>query len=189
MDQAKTGKLIAKLRRAQGMTQEMLGEQLGVTNKTVSRWENGTYMPDIDKLLALSEVLHISVNELLSGECAADAAAFTACAEKNIKEVLQKSTVFSLKERIAYFCGKWLREHVLLLLFSMAGFCAAVFYAIWIAKTVLWILGVFIGGCIVFLYLRNQMMIYVERHAFDGTSDDMTECLTRKRLIRDSEKE
>ncbi|MBP3918776.1 MAG: helix-turn-helix transcriptional regulator [Clostridia bacterium] len=171
MNQVKTGKLIAKLRRAQGMTQEMLGEQLGVTNKTVSRWENGTYMPDIDKLLTLSDVLHISVNELLCGECAADAAAFTACAEENIKEVLQKSTVYSLKERIAYFRGKWLREHVLLLVFSIVGFCAAVFYAVWIAKTVLWIWGVFVGGCLLYIYLRNQMMIYVEHHAFDGTSD------------------
>ncbi len=41
MDQIKTGKFIAELRRKAGLTQQQLGEKLGVTNKTVSRWENG----------------------------------------------------------------------------------------------------------------------------------------------------
>ena len=47
MDQIKIGKFIAALRKDKGMTQEQLGEKLGVTNKTVSRWENGNYMPDV----------------------------------------------------------------------------------------------------------------------------------------------
>lgn len=51
MDQAKVGKFIAQLRKEQGLTQEALGERLGVTNKTVSRWENGNYMPDIELLI------------------------------------------------------------------------------------------------------------------------------------------
>lgn len=41
MDQIKIGKFIAALRKEKGLTQEQLGEKLGVTNKTVSRWENG----------------------------------------------------------------------------------------------------------------------------------------------------
>lgn len=45
MDQIKMGKFIAALRKEKGLTQEKLGEKLGVTNKTVSRWENGNYMP------------------------------------------------------------------------------------------------------------------------------------------------
>ncbi len=44
MDQIKIGKFIAVLRKEKGLTQEQLGEKLGVTNKTVSRWENGNYM-------------------------------------------------------------------------------------------------------------------------------------------------
>lgn len=48
MDSVKIGKYIASLRRQAGLTQEMLGEKLGVTNKTISRWENGNYMPDIE---------------------------------------------------------------------------------------------------------------------------------------------
>ena len=49
MDQIKIGSFITQLRRENSLTQEQLGERLGVTNKTVSRWETGTYMPDIEK--------------------------------------------------------------------------------------------------------------------------------------------
>lgn len=53
MDQVKIGKFIAELRRENQMTQEALGEKIGVTNKTISRWENGNYMPDIEMLQLL----------------------------------------------------------------------------------------------------------------------------------------
>jgi transcriptional regulator with XRE-family HTH domain len=45
MDQVKSGAFIAQIRREKGWIQEELGERRGVTNKTVSRWENGNYMP------------------------------------------------------------------------------------------------------------------------------------------------
>ena len=45
MDMISIGKFIAALRKEKGLTQEQLGEKLGVTNKTVSRWETGTYLP------------------------------------------------------------------------------------------------------------------------------------------------
>ena len=72
MDQEKTGKFIARMRREKEMTQAQLGERLGVTNKTVSRWETGKYMPDISTLSDLSRELGITVNELLSGELLTD---------------------------------------------------------------------------------------------------------------------
>ena len=53
MDQIKVGKFIAQLRKEKGITQEELGRRIGVTNKTVSRWENGNYMPDIEMLQLL----------------------------------------------------------------------------------------------------------------------------------------
>ena len=55
MDQVKIGKFIAKLRNENNLTQEALGEKLGVTNKTISRWENGHYLPDIEMLQLLSK--------------------------------------------------------------------------------------------------------------------------------------
>lgn len=68
MDQKKIGKFLSELRRKENLTQEALGEKIGVTNKTISRWENGTYMPDIEMFLILSKFYNISVNELLYGE-------------------------------------------------------------------------------------------------------------------------
>ncbi len=68
MDTLKIGKFIARMRKEKNMTQEELAKILGVTNKTISRWENGNYMPDLSLLKPLSEALDISLNELLSGE-------------------------------------------------------------------------------------------------------------------------
>lgn len=68
MDVKKIGKFIAYNRKNKGLTQEQLGEKLGVSNKTISRWENGNYMPDLSLLKPLSEELEITLNELLSGE-------------------------------------------------------------------------------------------------------------------------
>lgn len=68
MDVQKIGELLATLRKEQKLTQEELGEKIGVTNKTVSRWENGNYMPPVEILLILSKQFNVSINELLSGE-------------------------------------------------------------------------------------------------------------------------
>lgn len=68
MDSKKIGAFIAKNRKKKELTQEQLGAKLGVSNKTVSRWENGNYMPDLSLLEPLSKELDISLNELLAGE-------------------------------------------------------------------------------------------------------------------------
>jgi transcriptional regulator with XRE-family HTH domain len=68
MDQEKTGELIRKKRLEKGLTQEELAEQINVTQKTVSRWENGTNLPDLSLLGTLSETLGISVGNLLEGK-------------------------------------------------------------------------------------------------------------------------
>ena len=108
MDQVKVGKFIAVLRKEQGMTQEALGRKLGVTNKTVSRWENGNYMPDIELLVPLGEELGVSVNELLAGE-RLDDAAFRKQADENLVEAVRESA-FTVKERTEFFKKKWRRS-------------------------------------------------------------------------------
>lgn len=113
MDQVKTGKFIAELRKEQRLTQEQLGEKLGVTNKTVSRWETGSYMPPVDVLLELSRVLSISINELLSGE-RLNNEQLRQKADENVLEAYRE-TSFSLKEREKYWKNKWLREHIALM--------------------------------------------------------------------------
>ena len=68
MDQQKIGKFIASLRKEKGYTQEQLAEKLNVSNKSISRWENGNTMPDLSLIPKLCEILDVSINELLSGE-------------------------------------------------------------------------------------------------------------------------
>jgi len=68
MDQIKIGKFIASCRKEQGMTQAMLAEKLGISDRAVSKWETGKSMPDSGIMLELCELLRINVNELLSGE-------------------------------------------------------------------------------------------------------------------------
>lgn len=68
MDQVKIGKFIAECRKGKNLTQFKLAEQLGITDRAVSKWENGRAMPDSSIMLSLCEILGISVNDLLSGE-------------------------------------------------------------------------------------------------------------------------
>ena len=68
MDLIQIGKFIAALRRERGLSQEQLGEKLGVTNKTVSRWETGNNMPDLDILVELADLYSVDLREILSGE-------------------------------------------------------------------------------------------------------------------------
>ena len=68
MNQEKIGKFIAKCRKEKKLTQEQLAEKLGVTSKSISRWENGNTMPDLSLFNPLCEMLQITVNDLMSGE-------------------------------------------------------------------------------------------------------------------------
>ena len=68
MDQVKIGKFLQELRKEKGLTQEQLGEKLGVARRTVSRWETGNNMPDLDLLIELSDLYDVGLREMLDGE-------------------------------------------------------------------------------------------------------------------------
>ncbi len=68
MDQAKTGQFLKELRKEKGITQEQLAEKFLVSNRTVSRWENGNNMPDLDVLIEISDFFEVDLRELLNGE-------------------------------------------------------------------------------------------------------------------------
>ena len=68
MDQIKIGTFLKLLRKEKNLTQEQLVEQLGVSNRTVSRWENGNNMPDISLLSEIAEFYDVSIPELIYGE-------------------------------------------------------------------------------------------------------------------------
>ncbi|MBR3142769.1 MAG: helix-turn-helix transcriptional regulator [Clostridiales bacterium] len=68
MDQQKIGSFLKSLRKEKGITQEKLAEELGVSGRTVSRWETGNNMPDISVLIEISEFYDVSIPEIVDGE-------------------------------------------------------------------------------------------------------------------------
>ncbi|NNJ32712.1 helix-turn-helix domain-containing protein [Lacrimispora defluvii] len=105
MDQRQIGKFIAELRNEKGMTQSELGERIGVTNKTVSRWENGNYMPDISVITMLCVELGVSANELLCAQRLNDSE-FKIKADENLMETLSHmKNIKHEKSIIDFFTG------------------------------------------------------------------------------------
>lgn len=90
MDTVKKGLFLKELRKERGLTQEQLGEKVGVTNKTVSRWETGNYMPPVECLSILSDLYGVSINEIVSGKRLA-AEELPDAAEDNLKNALEMS--------------------------------------------------------------------------------------------------
>ena len=72
MNQTAIGSYIARKRKEQNLTQEQLAEQLGVSNKTISKWETGKCMPDYSVIQKLCDALHVTLPELMDGEDAAE---------------------------------------------------------------------------------------------------------------------
>lgn len=68
MNQQKVGQFLRELRKEKDVTQEALAEYLGVSNRSISRWETGKTMPDFDLLLELAQYYHVEVGEILTGE-------------------------------------------------------------------------------------------------------------------------
>lgn len=153
------------------------GRSIGVTNKTISRWENGNYMPDVEMLSLLSKEFGVSINELISGErlWAED---FKKAADDNLVTALNNST-FTLKEKIVSFKKKWLHEHISTIVLCVVAWIGII---IWTALKLRGsdsyaLLGA-IGSMLAILFyvvLYNRMMVYVENHAYRATPDKETE--------------
>ena len=90
MDQIKIGKFIAECRKKNNLTQMQLAEKLNITDRAISKWENGKGMPDSSIMLDLCNELKISVNELLSGEV---------LEMNNYNEKLEKNLIDMVKQK------------------------------------------------------------------------------------------
>ncbi len=159
------GKFISEQRKVKGLTQEQLGEKIGVTNKTVSRWETGTYLPPADALLKMSELFSVSINEILSGKKLSEGE-YRQAAEENLTQAISHSS-FTLEEKIDYYKKKWLKEHVAAM--ALWGICILAVQAAGIVLKN----GLISGSAVLLLALahgwrNNAMMAYVERNANDG---------------------
>lgn len=166
MDLSKIGKFISELRKEHGFTQEQLGEKIGVSNKTVSRWETGTYLPPADTLLILSELFNVTINEILSGKRLSKEE-YRDAAEENLKQSIKTSS-FSLKEKMDYFKKKWLKEHIAIMF--LWGTCIiGVFISAVVLRRPLLVSGSMILFVVGHVWRYNSMMSYVEQKIFDGS--------------------
>ena len=90
MDQVKNGKFISDERKAKGYTQKQLSELLGISDKTISKWECGNGFPEASLLLPLCSKLEITVNELLVGE---------RISQQNYKKKAEENMVNMIREK------------------------------------------------------------------------------------------
>ena len=165
MDTIKIGNFLAELRKEQGLTQEALGEKLGVTNKTVSRWENGNYLPPVEMLQELSKLYAVSINEILYGERIAEEN-YQAKAEETIAGILSGSS-FSFKERSEFWKRKWQKDHL------VANIALVILLLVMLVTGILLSKPLIVGlapvfAVVVYMVRKNNMMIYVENNLYSS---------------------
>lgn len=163
MDTIKIGNFLASLRKEQNLTQEALGEKLGVTNKTISRWENGNYLPPVEMLKELSDFYHISINEILCGERLAKED-YQKKAEETITGILSGSP-FSFQERSDFWKRKWQKDHFISNLL-LTALLLALYITGWHFSMLPLMIIVPFAALLLYMKRRNNMMIYVENNLY-----------------------
>lgn len=91
MDQIKTGKFIQEMRKSKNLTQRQLAEKLGLSDKTISKWETGCGLPEVGIMPELCSILGISVNELLAGQKLDEKQYFSKAEETIINLIKEKN--------------------------------------------------------------------------------------------------
>ena len=90
MEPTRIGRFIAERRKALGLTQRQLAEQLSVSDKAISKWETGRGLPEVSLMLPLCAALGITVNDLLSGERVGEGD-YRKKAEENMMELMREN--------------------------------------------------------------------------------------------------
>lgn len=148
MDQIKIGRFISIKRKELGLTQSELAEKLYVTDRAVSKWENGVCLPDVSNITELCEILNITINDLFSGRVV-DMKENEKMLENNLMEMLKEKELkdkqlLSLEIVLGYICSlsflaiifiasyiemeAWIR--IILIIFGVIEFFIGMFYAL-----------------------------------------------------------
>ena len=155
MDYNKIGDFIMNERKAKKLTQSKLAEQLFVSEKTVSKWENGKGVPDTNVLLKLCEILDVSLNELLSGKRdVSDNQSNEELLLDIVKEVEQKNKII--------WTSMWVIM-IVSMIALMGGLAIAAFLipeGVWQLVTILAICIVFLIPCFYALKLEVSVGVY-----------------------------
>ena len=141
MNQIKIGRFIAESRKKVNLTQMQLAERLGITDRAVSKWENGKSMPDSSIMLDLCKELKITVNELLSGE----KINMENNNQKNEQLLLDMAKEVEQKNKTIW-TSMWV-----IMIVSMTALLAGIFLSAFLIPEGSWQLVAILGICIVFL--------------------------------------
>ena len=141
MDQVKIGKFIAECRKKVNLTQMQLAENLGITDRAISKWERGKAMPDSAVMLELCDILKITVNDLLNGE----KISMENNNQKNEQLLLDMAKEVEQKNKVIWTC-MWI-----LMIVSMIALFAGIFITAFFIPEGIWQLVAMLGICIVFL--------------------------------------
>lgn len=162
MNQEKIGKLIAECRKEKKMTQVELADKLSVTDKSVSKWENGKCLPDVSLYKDLCNILGITLNEFFAGEKIKEEK-FKEQADINLFNALENSS-FTLKEKIKYYDKKWDKEHFFELTIAMIIIVGFIIYGFVKDNGIQFIF--MIVGFTYGIWETNRKKSYIERNVY-----------------------
>ena len=162
MNQEKIGKLIAECRKEKNMTQVELADKLSVTDKSVSKWENGKCLPDVSLYKDLCNILGITLNEFFAGEKIKEEK-FKEQADINLFNALENSS-FTLKEKIKYYDNKWDKEHFFELTIAMIIIVGFIIYGFVKDNGIQFIF--MIVGFTYGIWETNRKKTYIERNVY-----------------------
>lgn len=117
MNQEKIGKFIVECRKEKNLTQEQLAEKLGLSSKSISRWENGRTIPDYTIIEELTEIFDISVNEFFYGE-------------KISKDEIESISEENLRRMFRDMYGKSLKKKYMILIGIIGGLLGILIYVL-----------------------------------------------------------
>ncbi len=141
MDQAKIGRFVAECRKNKNLTQAQLAEKLNITDRAVSKWETGRAMPDSAIMLALCDVLSITVNDLLCGE----KIIMENSNQKNEQLLLEMAKELERKNKTIWN-SMWA-----IMIVSMTALFAGLLIAAFLIPEGIWQIVTILGVCVVFL--------------------------------------
>lgn len=104
MNQVKIGKFISETRKELCLTQRQLADALGISDKTISKWECGNGLPEVSLMLPLCDTLRITVNDMLSGERVSEAN-YQKKAEENMMNLIKENAENKKKMAVSIICG------------------------------------------------------------------------------------
>ncbi len=123
MDQKKIGLFLKMLRNEKGLTQEQLAEKLNVSNRSVSRWETGSTLPDISLIIELADYYEVDIKELVEGERKSE------IMNKELTETFDKIAEYSIERKKSQLQKDGIFTEILIVIGIIISFTLAKFVA------------------------------------------------------------